>query len=118
MERAPKGGITIKGVFYRGGQFLPANDEPKHGVYNSPRRAKASGKVRKVEIANYEWAPAREGYRPIWGMVAGTVAKPDWQTGSLIYTGNPQTLAFRGLTEEEARDLIDRWNAGERWHKA
>jgi hypothetical protein len=33
--RSPKGGITIMGVFYKGGQFLPSDNEPKRGKYNN-----------------------------------------------------------------------------------
>jgi hypothetical protein len=33
--RAPKGGVSISGVFYRGGQFLPSNNEPKRGMFNA-----------------------------------------------------------------------------------
>jgi hypothetical protein len=32
--RAPKGGTTISGVFYKGGQFLPSDNEPKRGKFN------------------------------------------------------------------------------------
>jgi hypothetical protein len=49
--RAPKGGITISGIFYRGGQFLPSNNEPKHGMFN---RKSTKKQIRENDREQYQ----------------------------------------------------------------
>lgn len=115
--RAPKGGITIQGVFYRGGQFLPT-DEPQRGAWN--KKVKKTGKKQhKQQIAAYKWEVVPDGYRSIYSWVAGTVARPDWANDKtkLVYMGNEQTLNYIGLTETKAKELVEKYNQGELWTK-
>lgn len=110
-ERSPKGGTTVAGVFYKGGQFLPSNNEPKRGAFNRP--ATKAAKVRKVEVAPRVWVEAQAGMRSLYQMVAGTVAR--FVDGKLVYSANAQVLDYVGLTETRARELVDMFNSGERW---
>lgn len=109
--RAPKGGQTIMGVFYRGGQFLPTF-EPQKGKWNR-KTNKASAKVRKVEIAPYEWVPREEGKQSIFSRIAGTVAT--MQDDKMVYCGNEKTLAYTGFAETQVIEMVANWNNGERW---
>lgn len=113
MNQAPKGGITVAGVFYKGGQFLPTV-EPQRGKFNRKATPKKQS-TRKVEIGYREYAEEIEGKRSIWQMVAGKVAGYSHQTKTLNYVGNERSLNYIGLTEEEANELISKWNNGERW---
>ena len=115
--RAPKGGITIDGVFYAGGQFLPSNNEPKRGIYN--RKSVKRTAIRKVEIAPYTYAEQPEGMRSIYTAIAGVFATwEDRQTrNKLVFCASDQTLNYYGWTRERAQTAIDKWNSGERWMK-
>lgn len=111
MTRAPKGGTTVQGVFYKGGQFLPTN-EPQRGKFNSNKAT--AKKARKVEIAPYEWVyPENENQRPLYTKLNGTFAK--FTNGKMEYAGNEKILAYVGLTEAQARDMITKFNSGQRW---
>lgn len=110
MRQAPKGGITIQGVFYRGGQFLPQN-EPQRGKFN--RANKSRSKVRKAEIAPYQWVENPDGKIPLYPRLNGTFAR--FENGVASYAGNEKILNYMGLTEDQARDMIARFNAGQRW---
>ncbi len=114
MNQAPKGGMTVAGVFYKGGQFLPSNNEPKRGAFNGKSGTKAA-KAIKVLVGMKEYAEPIEGKRSIYQWVAGTVAQYSWFTKRLTYVGNELTLAYAGLTETKALELIKKWNEGERW---
>jgi len=48
--RAPKGGIIIMEVFYKGGQFLPTN-EPQKGQWNSQsfKTTKAQKEIKEIK---------------------------------------------------------------------
>ncbi len=110
MNQAPKGGMTVAGVFYKGGQFLPTV-EPQRGKFNRPATKKQT--VRKVQIAQREYAEAPEGKRSIWQMVAGSVASI--RDEKLFFCGNERSLAYIGMTETKANELISKWNEGQRW---
>lgn len=112
MKQAPKGGMTVNGVFYKGGQFLPVN-EPQRGKFNRKAAQKPVG--RKVEIAPFKWEYAPEGKRSIYSMVAGVVASVYRESGIMFFCGNERSLKYAGYTEEYANELINRWNNGERW---
>ena len=114
MSGQAKGGGEqgINGEWYIGGQFMPNSTQTVKGQQNG---AKSQGKARKVETAPYFWDVAPEGKCSIWAMVAGIVAKYNHESGLLEYAGNSKALAFYGMTQVQALDLIDRWNAGERW---
>lgn len=47
-DRAPKGGVTINGQFYRGGQFLPAEGDRKKPTAASKNRASKDAKREKI----------------------------------------------------------------------
>ena len=112
--KAKKGGQYGKnGEFYRGGQFLPSSPNTIKGEFGSSGTKKTS--VYRVEIGPREWVEAPEGKRSIWTTIAGIFAKYDWDTGRLVLRTNPQTLTYFDTTEDEAQNLVDRWNAGERW---
>jgi len=110
---AKRGGEQgVNGEWYKGGQFLPNSAYTVKGQQNG---TKGQGKARKVEIAPYIWDVAPEGKCSIWAKVAGIVARYNRDSNSLEYAGNAKTLAYYGMTETQAQDLIARWNAGERW---
>lgn len=111
--QAPKGGVTIAGVFYKGGQFLPSDYQPKHGKYNG-KSSKKSPKVRKVRITPYEFAEAPEGKRSIYEWLG--VLLQNMKGGKLtIVETNQNRLNYAGLTIEKANELAEKWNNGERW---
>jgi hypothetical protein len=110
-SRAKKGGEWVSGVFYKGGQFLPTN-EPLRGALNTVTR-KPAGKVRKVQVAPYEWVEAQDGKMSIFARLGGTVATV--RNGEMSLT-NPKALGYIGMTETQAQSLIADWNKGERWY--
>lgn len=112
MNQAPKGGMTVAGVFYKGGQFLPTV-EPQRGKFN--RKAVKKQAARKVEIGYREYAEEIEGKRSVWQMVAGKVAAYNHQTKTLYFVGNERSLNYIGMSETKANELISKWNEGERW---
>ena len=115
MERAPKGGITVAGVFYKGGQFLPSNNEPKRGKYNGNGR-KAT-KARKQQIAPYKWEYAPEGMKSIWTEV-GTGVFTTLKDGQLVWCASPQTEAYFKVTPDfktKVMAMVEQWNSGKYW---
>jgi len=114
MGRAPQGGITIQGIFYRGGQFLPMND-PKRGSENSGKN-KNQAKVRKIQVGPYQWVLNTNNQQSLWNTIAGSVATfRNNDRSKLVYCGTPQVLKYKGMTETQAKELIDRYNNGEIW---
>lgn len=106
--RAKKGGeIGQNGEFYAGGTFLPSTSLPKQGAQ---ARKKGGG---KEEIAPYEWAPAPEGMRSIYGQIRALVA---W--GAKPSPLRDEVLAYYGQSPERIQALLDRYLAGERWTEA
>jgi len=78
--RAPRGGISIMGVFYNGGQFLPTN-EPQNGNYNNNFKTSKAKKEIK-EIARMQYIKTRETYiskimkmENVWNSTRMTVDK-------------------------------------------
>lgn len=111
MNRAPKGGAYgANGEWYEGGKFI--NTVP-HNAKKEGSKPKGSG---KQEIAPYQWEVPPEGKRSIYRQFAGVFGKVV-DGVAYLRTDNqlPQTLAYFGVTLEEAQDLIARWNDGERW---
>lgn len=108
--RAKKGGeFGANGEWYEGGKFI--NTVPENAKRHGSGR-KGNG---KQEVAPYVWEVAPEGMRSIYKQIAGICAKFDRSANCWIYSANPQILNYCGLTEQQARDMIDRYNAGERW---
>lgn len=112
--RAKTGGeIGINGEYYKGGQFLPSSPNTIKGEMKSTNSKKAT---RKQEIAPYKWevSPA-ENLNSIFSIIAGTVAGWKVYNETLEYNANEKVLNYVGMTEEEARELINMWNDGYRW---
>jgi hypothetical protein len=111
QKRAQRGGETgTNGEFYEGGKFLPSTRRPKG-------QAVAKAVTRKQEVAPYKWeVPPAAGLRSLFGMLSGSIAKYDHATGRLVYDAPDAYLAHVGLTPDEARALVGRWNAGDRWN--
>jgi len=110
--RAKKGGeYGANGDFYKGGTFInTVADRPK-GRTQSRRK-----KRKKIEIAPYVWEfPPTEKAVSLWSQLAGIYARYDRKTKTLVFDCLPETLAFYGSTEDEVKDLIAKWNAGDRW---
>jgi len=118
MNQAPKGGqIGMNGERYEGGQFLPNTRMGK--LTKAEQRALAKAATRTHEIAPYTWevAPAA-GLKSIYRQVVGTYAQLNRSTG-MLEPYEPYfefcVSAFAGFDRQTHIDLIDRWNAGERW---
>ena len=112
MTRAAKGGERgANGEWYKGGQFLnTVAENPKREGSNN---RKPSG---KQEIAPYEWAVAPEGKRSLYRRIAGIFGRVENGVAVLRNdSGLQATLDYCGVSLEQAKSLIDRWNAGERW---
>lgn len=109
MARATKGGETgMNGEFYAGGTFLPNTTLGK-----MQKRAKTSG-TGKQEIAPYTWEVAPEGKVSIYRKIAGTTAQ--WKTfGKEFQPFWPYLSQQSQEVQDNALELIKRWNAGERW---
>jgi hypothetical protein len=114
MKQAKKGGEMVSGVFYKGGQFLPAV-EPQRGKFNRAA-GKPVSKVHMVEVAPRERVAAVDGKFAIYARLAGTVAT--MRNGEMVFVGNEKSLAYMGFTEARARELVSAWNGGERWFAA
>ena len=112
--RAGKGGEKgINGEWYDGGQFLPGSPNTIKGEMKATGNKRGTG---KQEIAPYIWevAPSPE-LKSIYQSVAGIFAKTNLETGKLEFCASQQTLNYFSRSREWAEDLIDRYNAGERW---
>lgn len=118
-EQAPKGGVTVAGVFYKGGQFLPANNEPKHGKYNS--NSKKSKGAKKVEYAPYKWDYAPDGMIATWSKCATGVFTTTNKDNKLVWCASEQTEKYYQITPEYKAEVMayaEKWNNGEYWIEA
>jgi hypothetical protein len=107
QKRAKVGGETGKnGEFYAGGTFLPSTTLTKM----TRTVAKGSG---KVQIEPYVWV-ASEGRKPIYRLLAGLVATVG-RDGVAVNNQNDTAIAYLGYTRQQAQELCDRYNNGERW---
>ena len=112
QRRAKIGGeVGTNGIFYHGGEFLPSTTLLPLG---KTARKPATGK-REIEPYKWEVQPypeARSVYRAFAGLV-GCVR----DGVAILRTDDqlPQSLAYLQMTLAEAQDLIDRYNAGQRW---
>lgn len=112
-QRAPAGGaFGANGEWYEGGKFINSIPENRKREGSTPRKA------RKIEIEPYVWVVPTESdsgislYRNIAG-IFGRV-----ENGVMVLRTDSQlqqTLNYCGRTIEEVRDMIDRYNAGQRW---
>lgn len=112
QQRARKGGeVGMNGSFYQGGEFLPSTQLPP-----MPKAAKQTG-TGKQEIANYVWeVPPTPDHKSIFTRIAGKVAGWKVWNQELHFVGTENSLAYTGLSRDEAEDLIAIWNRGERWY--
>lgn len=110
MQRARKGGeIGMNGMRYEGGQFLPNTTLPKQA-------SRKFRKGKKEEVAPYTWEVApTETARPIYKLIAGSVAQ--WAVRGERLERYEPCISVRGETilGYTIDELIDGWNAGERW---
>ena len=111
--RAKAGGeIGVNGDHYYGGQYLPSSPYTVKGAHGTSGRS--SHKRRKVEVAPYTYEVAPDGMVAIYGQISGTLARLN-DNGEMEFCAKAQTLAYFRTTEEQAREMIERWNQGERW---
>jgi len=121
--RAKAGGQVGKnGEWYEGGQFLPSSETTEKGQ-NSRAKTAGQNKPRKQEIAPYKWELSdRQAIWPKCGVGAYTrFIKTGYskETGSQGYLETVEDTNFWLETpveiQEQVRELVSRWNAGERW---
>jgi hypothetical protein len=110
QKRAQVGGETgTNGEFYEGGKFLPSTSHPK-------RRGSAPKVARKQEIEPYTWVVAADpALRSLFAEISGIFGKYDHASKTFAFDCSDQTMAFYGFDEAACRDLIGRFNRGERW---
>ena len=108
--RAKRGGeIGKNGEFYPGGTFLPNTTLRK-------RNQKSSRGTGKQEIAPYVWEVAPKGKTSLYRQFAGVFGSV--VNGVAVMRTDDRlesTLNYFGTTLEQAKSIIERWNAGERW---
>lgn len=105
--RAAKGGeVGMNGEFYAGGTFLP---NTKLGKMS---RSKPTGSG-KVEIEPFVWV-ASEGRKSLYRAIAGLVGSVG-RDGVAVANQNDTALRYLGVSREQAQEMCDRYNAGERW---
>jgi hypothetical protein len=107
-NRAKKGGqVGINGEFYEGGTFLPSTERPKS------KPAKTTG---KQEIEPYKWEVAPEGKASIYRKIVGIIGSVRNGVAELRKDDRLHaTLSYYGITLTRAQELVDSYNAGNRW---
>lgn len=110
-KRAKAGGeYGANGEWYEGGKFINTVPENAKRYGSTP---KGSG---KQEIEPYRWEiPPDANSVSLFRKIAGIIGRYDRRTARFVYAGTPRILAWVGMTEQQAKDLIERYNAGERW---
>jgi hypothetical protein len=107
-KRAQKGGeFGANGEWYEGGKFI--NTVPQ----NRKKEGSHAKKAVKQEIAPYVWEVSPEGKTSLYRQFAGAFGKVI--NGKAEYVGSEQILRYVGRTRQEAQDLLDKWNSGQRW---
>ena len=110
-KQAKKGGeFGANGEWYDGGKFINTVPENKKREGSKP---KGNG---KQEIAPYVWEVSEEGKISLYKKFSGVFGKVVNGVAILRTDGQfQQTLNYYGVKFEDAKNLIDRWNNGERW---
>lgn len=105
--RAKRGGeVGMNGEFYAGGTFLPNTKLGKMA------RSKPAGSG-KVEIEPFVWV-ASEGRKSLYRAIAGLVGSIG-RDGIAVANQNDTALRYLGVSREQAQEMCDRYNNGERW---
>lgn len=113
LNRAPKGGLIIQGVFYKGGQFLPSF-EPQRGRWNTTKQT--NKKARKVQYAPYKWDYAPIGQKPVFSVLNGRFPY-DHKTDTFSMP-NDQIRLYHHWTIDFCQYYIDKYNNRDYWEKA
>ena len=111
QKRAVKGGeVGANGEWYEGGKFIATTERAK----TEGTKPKGSG---KQEIAPYVWEIAPEGMKSLYRMIGmGIYGAWDRAEGKVVINPCAETLMTQnGITRETVQNLIDRYNAGQRW---
>ena len=112
QKRAAVGGeFGANGEWYEGGKFINTVAD------NAKRNAKKRNATRKQEIAPYVWeVPPQEGQRSLYDRFAGVYGNV-WNGIAVLRNDDrlQTTLECYGKTLEQAKKMIDDWNAGVRW---
>ena len=113
-KQARKGGeYGANGEFYKGGRFINTVKE------NPKREGSQKRGTGRQEIAPYTWEVPPPGKSSLYRQFAGLFGKVFDGIAVMTDGGNgdrlPAILKYCGRTREEAQNLIDRWNTGERW---
>jgi hypothetical protein len=104
QARATRGGQAgVNGEWYEGGKFLPTTEKPKG------KKTRGTG---RQEIEPYVWVAA-EGRQSLYRQFAGLFGMV--RDGVAILKTIDQSLAYYRTTREQAQNMIDRYNVGERW---
>lgn len=110
-KRAKVGGeFGANGEWYEGGRFI--NTIPENQKVKGSHRAK----IAKQEIEPFKWVVPQEGQNSIYRKFAGVFGNVVDGVAVLRTDDRlDQTCKYMGVSREQASDLINRWNAGERW---
>jgi len=107
QPRAKQGGeVGPNGEFYEGGKFIATTDHAKSRVGR-----KTTG---RVETESGIWVEGREGWRPLFGKLAGVeeFVRPlnqfRFNSRLRIHYAEPAVI-------EQRHAMIAAWNAGKRW---
>lgn len=111
QKRAAVGGeFGANGEWYEGGKFINTVEE------NAKGKAKKRTTTRKQEIAPYVWEVPPEGKWSLYVLFAGLYGNVRNGVAVLRTDDRLQgTLKYDGKTLEQAKKMIDDWNAGVRW---
>ena len=105
--RAKAGGeFGLNGEFYAGGTFLPSTKLGKMS------RSKPAGSG-KVQIEPFVWV-ASDGRKSLYRAIAGLVGTIG-RDGIAVANQNDVALRYLGVSREQAQQMCDRYNAGDRW---
>jgi hypothetical protein len=111
QKRAMAGGeIGMNGESYKGGEFLPNTQ-----LASQHKDRKIAAKARKMEYEPYKW-----DFAPVAGMIAiypqlsGNYGKYN-RAANTFEVFTPYVSNLPADQQAKATDLVNRYNAGERW---
>lgn len=114
QKRAKVGGeFGANGEWYEGGKFINTVPENRKKEGSHP---KGTG---KQEIAPYVWEVAPNGERSLYKKFAGAWGRVENGVAVFAYGSDIErlnhVLAYCGVTKAQAQEMLDKWNAGQRW---